>query len=58
MDFFDRRRLCDDKIFVASVIMLAAEIVRGQILHLDIRTHRSVEDDDLFMQKLCEGFHA
>src|ERR1051325_9753027 len=54
MDRFDRRRLRDDEILVASMIPFPPEILGIEILILDGCPHRPVENDDLLLHDVEE----
>ena len=50
MDFFHGFRIRDDEVVVASVVLLAAEMLGSQVLHLQARAHRAVEDKDFLFE--------
>ena len=58
VDILHGCRLCDDKVFIAPVVALAAEIICREVLPLQVRSHRTVKDDDLFFQYVRETLHG
>ncbi|MBV6402715.1 MAG: hypothetical protein CNIPEHKO_03028 [Anaerolineales bacterium] len=50
MNFFHGFGVRDDEVIVASVVLLAAEMFGSQVLHLQARSHRAVEDKDFLFE--------
>ena len=50
MDFFHGFGIRDDEVVVASVVLLAAEMFGGEVLHLQAGSHRAVEDEDFLFE--------
>ena len=50
MDFFHGFGIRDDEIVVASVISFAAEMLGCEMLVLQARAHRAVEDEDFLFE--------
>ena len=50
VDRLDDLGLRDDEVVVAAVVLLAAEVLGGQVLRLQAGAHRAVEDQDLLFE--------
>src|SRR6185436_2828571 len=50
MDFFHGFGIRDDEIVVATVVLLAAEMLSCEILFLQAGAHRAVEDKDFLFE--------
>ena len=50
MDFFHGFGIRDDEVVVASVVLLAAEMLGSQVLDLQAGSHRAVEDEDFLFE--------
>ena len=50
MDFFHGFGIRDDEVVVAAVVLLAAEMFGSQVLDLQARAHRAVEDEDFLFE--------
>ena len=46
MDFFNRFGAGNDQVIVAAVILLAAELLRGEVHFLQVGTHGAIKDED------------
>ncbi len=55
MHMFNRLRVGHDQVIVASIGALPAKMLSGEVLFLQVGSHRAVKDDDLFLQyiKIC-----
>jgi hypothetical protein len=50
VDFFHGFGIRDDEIVVASVVLFAAKMFGGQVLQLQARAHRAIEDEDFLFE--------
>ncbi len=50
MDFFHGFGIRDDEVVVASVVLFAAEMFGSQVLDLQARSHRAIEDKDFLFE--------
>ena len=51
MNILDHVRTRDVEVFVATFVVRAAEIFRSQPPRLNLRSHRSVDDQNPFLQE-------
>ncbi len=57
VNLLDRRRLTDEQVLRAALELRAAVVLQRQVLRLETRPHRAVEDDDALFQRVEKISH-
>ena len=50
VDFFHGGRIRDDEIVITAVVLLAAEMFGSEVLDLQTRAHRAIEDENFLFE--------
>ena len=50
VDFFHGFGIRDDEVVVTSIVLFAAKMFGGQVLQLQARSHRAIEDKDFLFE--------